>query len=553
MNANNVSVSDLILSVLSLLKVRYLFSVNGANIEHFIDSCANHDEYPQPILVKREDSASYAADFASRFESKIAVCCSTSGAGMLNLLPGIAESYSSMSSVLSIVGLPDSRLSGKGVFQDTSGIGRSPNALAMMTACSKYCAEISVCRDVIPCLKRAIASLLRGTPGPSTLLIHRDIFIENVIFDRDEWEAFIWSCGSTPSQDPSLYKKVNERISQFKQPAVIFGREAKYTLGADQVNRFLDDSGIPFILTIAARGLVRENKGNFLGILGFIGNIELLDYIKNHCDGLLCVGAELDLLTFIDFDEWDKVISVGEWGGGLSYGKHVESYPIPLTDFMTNLVVEKYFKQEIKELTVHNVSCDYDPKYDYISITNCINRHISYFSTVLYDAGNCASFVFYHLSKDNIANHYIALGMGGMGYSFSASIAIAAVAPSNTHLVIAGDGAFLMSGLEIHTVAQNGGNVLYMIFNDSAHGMCKTRQDLYFHSRYTCCEYSNVNFKLLADALSEKIFTARVNDLSQLDIAIRAYLKRGGVGVIDVVLENQLIPPLIPFKKEMMR
>lgn len=553
MNTNNISVSELILNVLSLLKVKHIFAVNGANIEHFIDSCSKVNEYPQPILVKREDSASYAADFASRFESKIAVCCSTSGAGMMNLLPGIAESYSSMSSVLSIVGLPDSRFSGKGIFQDTSGIGRAPDALGMMKSCSKYCAEINACHEVIPCLKEAITSLLKGTPGPSTLLIHRNIFLESVGFDEHEWEALIWSCGLTPSLDYNLQKKLNDRISQFEQPIVIFGREAKYKLGSDQVNRFLDDSGIPFVLTIAARGLVRENKENFLGILGFIGNIELLDYIKNHCDGLLCVGAELDLLTFIDFDEWKKVISIGEWSSGLSYGKSVESYPVPLTEFITNVVVDKSFKKESGCLAVHNGSSGNDKTYDYISITNCINRYIIKFSNVLYDAGNCASFIFYYLSKDNVADHYIALGMGGMGYSFSASIALTALAPFNYHLVIAGDGAFLMSGLELHTVAQHGGNILYMIFNDSAHGMCKTRQDLYFESRYVCSKYSNVNFKLLSKSLSEEIFTARVNDLSQLDTAINSYLKRGGIGVIDVVIENRLIPPLIPFKKDRMR
>ena len=71
----------------------------------------------------------------------------------------------------------------------------------------------------------------------------------------------------------------------------------------------------------------------------------------------------------------------------------------------------------------------------------------------------------------------MAMGMAGMGYAFGAAVG-AAVAAQRRCWVIAGDGAFFMHGLEIHTAIEHALPITYVIFDSRAHGMCLVRERL---------------------------------------------------------------------------
>ena len=69
------------------------------------------------------------------------------------------------------------------------------------------------------------------------------------------------------------------------------------------------------------------------------------------------------------------------------------------------------------------------------------------------------------------------MGMAGMGYAFGAAIG-AACATGRRCVVLAGDGAFFMHGLEIHTAVEHALPITYIMLNNSAHGMCLVRERL---------------------------------------------------------------------------
>src|SRR6201995_295751 len=115
--------------------VRYVFGVSGANIEHVHDAIHRLGEGRlSSVLAKSEVGAAFMADARARVKKTLGVCCSTSGGGMMNLAVGIAEAYAESVPVLALVGQPSSALDGRGAFQDSSGIGRSVDALALFGA-----------------------------------------------------------------------------------------------------------------------------------------------------------------------------------------------------------------------------------------------------------------------------------------------------------------------------------------------------------------------------------------------------------------------------------
>ena len=52
-------------------------------------------------------------------------------------------------------------------------------------------------------------------------------------------------------------------------------------------------------------------------------------------------------------------------------------------------------------------------------------------------------------------------------------------------MVIAGDGSFFMHGMEIHTAVQYGLPVTFVLFNNNAHAMCVTREQLFYDDLYS--------------------------------------------------------------------
>ena len=52
-------------------------------------------------------------------------------------------------------------------------------------------------------------------------------------------------------------------------------------------------------------------------------------------------------------------------------------------------------------------------------------------------------------------------------------------------IVIAGDGSFFMHGMEIHTAVQYGLPVTFLLFDNHAHAMCVTREQLFYNDLYS--------------------------------------------------------------------
>ena len=94
---------------------------------------------------------------------------------------------------------------------------------------------------------------------------------------------------------------------------------------------------------------------------------------------------------------------------------------------------------------------------------------------LLFDAGNCAASALHYLSVPDHVETSIALGMGGMGYAIPAAIGASFSGEDVEHtMVLCGDGAFLMLGTEVHTAVDLGLPILFVVFNNSKHGMCVT-------------------------------------------------------------------------------
>ena len=103
---------------------------------------------------------------------------------------------------------------------------------------------------------------------------------------------------------------------------------------------------------------------------------------------------------------------------------------------------------------------------------------------IIVDAGNIGASAIHHLPARRDGRFIVALGMGGMGYSFGAGVGVALGRKRRT-VVVAGDGSFFMHGMEIHTALQYRLPVTFLLFDNHAHAMCVTREQLFYGDLYS--------------------------------------------------------------------
>jgi acetolactate synthase I/II/III large subunit len=575
--AEKLRISDAIVQALIYLDVRYIFGVSGANIEHLHDAIHRLGEGKlKSVMAKSEDGAAFMADCRARVHRCLGVCCSTSGGGMMNLIAGIAESYADSVPVLALVGQPPSALEGKGAFQDSSGTNGTVDSMKLWGAVSKYVAKISKPEDFWDHLTNAIKLAFSGRPGPVVLLFPRDIFEQEVQPCPENWANELEKLICPPEVTSDTICHLFEEICRAKNPVLILGHGVRRCSDPQAVVKFAHSVCLPVITTLAGRSEFPNDDPLYLGTLGVVGHPSAHTYLKEQADLLIVVGSDLNFMTRqpIQSTLLDKKIAVVNVDVTqicriVSPNLIVEADAGVVFKGLLEILQQKPFKVELQqgyhlEIFKPLLAPPISP-YDSRLISNSeillqseaisiIQNFLPENGHILYDAGNCAGAAI-HLTKVPLgSSSTIALGMGGMGYAIAGSIgAQLGSLPGVRTVVFAGDGAFLMTGLEIHTAVDLQLPILFIVFNNNMHGMCVTRQQLFFESRLECARYAPVNIAMIAQGFGspDKLWVGSADTVTELRYQLEEYMKHADIpGVLELRLLREEIPPFKPFLAE---
>jgi acetolactate synthase-1/2/3 large subunit len=175
---------------------------------------------------------------------------------------------------------------------------------------------------------------------------------------------------------------------------------------------------------------------------------------------------------------------------------------------------------------------------------------------IVVDAGNIGASAIHYLPVRRDGRFVVALGMGGMGYSFGAGVGVAFGAmsaraksrrQSSRVIVIAGDGSFFMHGMEIHTALQYKLPVTFLLFDNHAHAMCVTREQLFYDGLYSYNRFGPSRLGAGLATMFPGLQSVDVDDITELPAAIRTAFEVDGPSVIRVECSADEIPPFANF------
>lgn len=556
--------------------LEYLFGVSGANIEHLHDAVHRlGDGQFRSVCAKSEVGAAFMADCRARVHRTLGVCCSTSGGGMMNLAVGVAEAFAESVPLLALVGQPPTKLEGRGAFQDSSGIGRSVNADQLWAAITKCQARITQPDQFWQSLVSAVTSALSGRPGPAVLLIPRDLF-DSEVGPRPTWLPDCLDDLARPRHAPAaVIAELFDAIRAAEAPVLLLGSGVDRCSNPGAVVEFARRLGVRAATTLASKGAFPNDDLLYLGTVGVAGEPSAHRFLQEECDLIIAVGTGLNVMTAqpiqqalhaeklavvnIDMGEVLRIIrpaiSVEADAGAVFCQLHQlcdEHDVVPRIP--ATVPVTRYTARLSPELPADSFGAAADPLTDDLLQSQALEMLQPFLPTsghVLFDAGNCAAAALHHLRIPAGVTATIALGMGGMGYAIPAAIGAQLGSPRGSRtMVFCGDGAFLMLGAEVHTAVHYQLPILFVVFNNGMHGMCVTRQQLYFDGRIECSRYPTVSVAEVARGFGppDRLWVGSagsVGELSEMLWDSACWVDRPAV--LELRLCREEMPPFTPF------
>ena len=465
-SVTSLSIGQYLIRRLSDYGIRHVFGLPGDYVLTFY-SMLEHSPLDL-VNCTREDCAGFAADAYARVNGMGAVCV-TYGVGGLSVANSIAGAYAEKSPVVMISGAP--------------GVGeRASNPLlhhrvrewrTQLEVFEKICAaslEIvdpaTAFRDIDYLLDTA-----HRLKRPVYVELPRDMV--EVVPDQIRPYAHPPRC-SDPEALAEAVKEAVARIEAARRPVIIAGIELhRFGLQADVV-ALAEAAGIPVAATMLAKSVVSEVHPLYIGLYeGALGRQEVTEFVEES-DCVILLGT---ILTDIDLGIFTAKLDAGNSifasCDKLRISHHYFDHVL-LGDFIRALVAAKprgaprqlppgpaaargpYVLQPDAPITTRRLVRRLDESLD--------DRTI-----VIADVGD-ALFASSELVIRGQTEYIAPAYYTSMGFAVPAALGAQMARPDLKVVVLVGDGAFQMTGMELSTIVRRGLPVTVIVLDNKGYG-----------------------------------------------------------------------------------
>jgi len=551
-----ITVSDLIVRFMERLGIECLFGMPGAHVLPIYDGL--YRSAIRTVLVKHEQGASFMAGGYARISHRVSACIATAGPGATNLVTGIANAYVEQLPVLVVTGETSTYIFGKGGLQESSGEGGAIDQAELFRGITRYRKLIERTDYLGQVLNQTTQALYGPQPGPVLLSIPYNVQKERV--DEDLLEQVHFPAGSQPAARQTSVAELAQAIEQARNPVIIAGYGCIQAGARGMVGTLSEGLGIPVATSLKGKGVIAEDSGLSLGCLGVTSNGNARQYIVEHADLVIFLGA--------GFNERTSYL----WDGGLLEGKtvaQVDRDPAQLGKvFRPDVAIQGDIHQVLSELVDYLRQEGARPKSldeleghrDGLATPSGANGPDS-------EAGEGSRFqlieAFYqalarHFPRDAIVfddnivfaqsyfdvsdrNHYFPnSGISSLGHAIPAAIGARLYAQDSPTFAVLGDGGFQMCCMEIMTAVNYRIPLNIVVINNATMGLIRKNQFQLYGERYIDCDFVNPDFASLAKAFG--IHHRRVERPGDIDALFAEDDLRGSINLIEIMLDKNAFP-----------
>ena len=528
----------LVARTLARAGVGHIFTLCGGHILPIYDGCLN--ESVAVVDMRHEQAAAHAADAYARLTRNIGVAVVTAGPGVTDAVTGIANAYSARSPVLLIGGAAALGLRGLGALQETEQVG-------LLRPITKGAWSVAETRQIPEVLTAAIRTALTGRPGPVFVEIPVDLLM-TMIEDRLAPIPTQYVHRERQAGDPDAIARLVALLAGAKRPVVIAGGGVYWDDAAKDLQGFAEGAGLPVFMNGAGRGcLPSDHPLVFSQARGMaLGQADLVLVLGTPLDFRLGYGrppsfAEDAQVAMVDCDATElgrnRPLALGLSGHiGLVLRQLGDALPSGLAargaDWLASLR-KKEAESQAKLLAERRSD---DTPISHSRMAHEIAAVMDSSTTVVGDGGDvvgCASKIV-PLERPGQWLDPGPFGCLGVGPSFA--IAAKLLRPADRVLLIAGDGAFGLNGMELETAVRFRLPMTVIVGNDGGWGQIRNPQLSFFGAeRAVGTSLPYTRYDRMVEALGGK--GIHVTDPGQIRPALERALGSGEVYCINVELD----------------
>lgn len=495
----------------------------------------------EPVLVTHEGGAAFMADGLARSSDEVGVLVIVPGAGVTHALSGIAEAW--MDNVPMVI-------LACGIRSDT-GTALQPysiDQLAVLRPVTKAVWRVERPGDIYSTVRRAFADAQTGCPGPVAIEIPADFFMVTQRLDRPE--PFV-----VPEVDHLPDREVVERaarmLTESRHPALYIGRGAEGA--ADLVVRLAEKLGAPVATTFQGKGVFPESHPLWLWTGIGPQAPSFVRKVMTRCDVLLAVGCRFSEVATggYGFDMPERLIHVDV--GAEVLGRIYPADLIACCDaraFFEGLleIIEGERPWGPLARQIAEGRARVEDRWDALSaaegtitaatLFSGLQRHCRPDAVYTTDSGNGTFLAAERLRLASPGRFLAPVDFSCMGYSVPAAIGAAMAHPGRDVVALPGDGAFLMTGMELLTAGAYRAAPLVCVLRDGKLGQIAQHQRIPFN-RETCSVLPDYSVAGVAQAVGAAYF--RIVSVAEVDTVLPAALeltRHGTVAIVEVMLDS---------------
>jgi indolepyruvate decarboxylase len=423
------------------------------------------------VGVTREDNAGFAADAYARLHGLGCVCV-TYCAGGLSMCNSIAGAYAEKSPVIVLSGSPglSERARNPLLHHKVKGFETQFEVFEKITVASAVLDDpLTAFNEIDRVLEAAVR-------------YKRPVYLE---IPRDQVQArqvapHRTPAGLPPSDPEALREALDEAsamLSTARRPMILADVEIHRFGLQDDLIALAEETGLPIATTILGKSVISESHPLFAGVYeGAMGRTEVTECVE-QADCLLMLGCFLtDINLGIFTAKLDPSRCIDATSEDLRIRHHHYSN-VRLDDFLLGLRERKLKPARTPvpprpEADSSAWTAVPDAPVTSSRLFARLNRMLDDRMTVIADIGD-SLFGAADMTMSRRTEFISPAYYTSMGFAVPAALGAGMASPGSRALVIVGDGAFQMTGMELSSIARHGLNPIVVVLNN--HGYTTER------------------------------------------------------------------------------
>lgn len=528
-----------------------VYGIIGTSNVAFVDALYEVRDRIRYISCRHEQVAASMADAEGRLTGRPGVVMVHSGPGALNAMISVGNACKDSSPMMVITGAVKRRL------VKCDGMLEVDHRRLFAPLC-KGTFRVESAAEVPGVFSQAYRAAMSGARGPVLVEVPEDVWTEKAQVDIEGMKLAV---DAPPPVSHADVKAALEMIASAGLPLVLSGGGVAYSHSSAELVKFVEALSLPVITTGNGRGTIPETHPLCLGRAGFGGGNPVADKALEKCDALLCLGAGISDMTTYEFTVpiGAKTIMVVNISPDCLAPQAPESKLVlcDVADFLSQALAELGERTEPPRKAWNETLVEARELWNLI-LWSCSSRQgklpcpghvikqlagkVPDDTIISVGAGMHLLYPMAYLPCKRPLSYLSTVNFGAMGFGLAAAMAAGLVYPDRTIVAILGDGDFTMTMQDLETAIREGLNIKVLILNDFRYRVLNFRQKLQFGGRVIGTEHGNPDFAQIARCFGASGF--RLDSPDQIDQVLDAALATKRVGVVDILIDPDDVPPM---------